>query len=99
MYNDTASSTGKSAILKFSGNLTNQITIRNFNEAAAKGESGSQGFMGIKIDPKQAVLVKASDYATAPNPFQPWDFDPTTFAAGADSAMTERNGKSFTGKN
>lgn len=93
VYNDTASSTGKSAILKFSGNLANQITIRNFDEAAAKG---SQGFMGIKIDPKQAVLVKASNYATAPNPFQAWDFDPTTFAAGADSSITERNGKGFT---
>jgi Ca2+-binding RTX toxin-like protein len=96
VYNDTASSTGKSAILKFSSNLTNQITIRNFNEAAAKGGSGSQGFMGIKIDPKQTVLVKANDYATAPNPFEPWDFDPTTFAASADSAITERNGKGFT---
>ena len=84
VYNDTASSTGKSAILKFSGNLANQITIRNFDEAAAKD---GQGFMGIKIDPKQAVLVKASDYATEPNPFQPWDFDPNTFAAGADSAI------------
>ena len=93
VYNDTTSNTGKSAILKFSGNLTNQITIRNFDEAAAKG---GQGFMGIKIDPKQAVLVKASNYATAPNPFQAWDFDPTTFAAGADSSITERNGKSFT---
>ena len=44
VYNDTASNTGKSAILKFSGNLTNQITIRNFDEAAAKSGSGSQGF-------------------------------------------------------
>ena len=93
VYNDTASNTGKSAILKFSSNLTNQITIRNFDEAAAKG---SLGFMGIKIDPKQALLVKASDYATPPNPFQAWDFDPNTFAAGADSSITERNGKSFT---
>jgi RTX calcium-binding nonapeptide repeat (4 copies) len=57
VYSDTASNTGKSAILKFSSNLTNQITIRNFDEAAAKG---GQGFMGIKIDPKMNVLVAAS---------------------------------------
>jgi hypothetical protein len=92
VYRDSASATGKSAILKFSSNLSNAITIRNFNEDAAKA---SQGYMGIKIDPKQNVLVKGSDYQTEPNPFQPWDFDPNTFAAGADSAMYERNGKTF----
>jgi hypothetical protein len=92
VYKDSASSAGKSAILKFSSNLANSITIRNFDEDAAKG---SQGYLGLKIDPKQAVLVKASDYPTEPNPFQPWDFDPNTFAAGADSAMYENNGKTF----
>ena len=82
VYSDTASSTGKSAILKFSGNLTNQITIRNFDEAAAKHGSGNQGFMGIEIDPKMNVLVAASS-STAGSPFEARDFDLSTFAAGA----------------
>ena len=59
MNKDSASTTGKSAILKFSSNLTNQITIRNFDEDAAKG---SQGYMGIKIDPTRNPTAESASF-------------------------------------
>lgn len=45
VYKDSGSTTGKSAILKFSSNLANAITIRNFDEDAAKNGAQNSNAM------------------------------------------------------
>ena len=49
MYNDSSYTTGKSAVLKFASNLTNAITIRNYNEDSAKDSQGLKAILGGSV--------------------------------------------------
>jgi trimeric autotransporter adhesin len=98
IYDDASSSTGKTAILKFSSNLTNAITIKNFDETAARG---SQGYLGIKLDPTQRVALIQGNAQTlgavTPNG-NVWSDTNFTSAQlqGKSSQLKEGNSKTFT---
>ena len=51
---------------------------------------------GLLLNRHAGANLATLPTAVIDHPFQAWDFNPSTFAAGADSAITERNGKGFT---
>ena len=51
---------------------------------------------GLLLNRHAGANLATLPTAVIDHPFQAWDFNPSTFAAGADSAIAERNGKSFT---
>jgi RTX calcium-binding nonapeptide repeat (4 copies) len=94
VYDNAASSTGKSAVLKFSGNDANQITINNFDLAAAQ----TNGYLGITLDKTQSLALIQGDGTTVgaktPNVWSDVDFEAASLQ-GKSSSVNEGNGTSF----
>jgi trimeric autotransporter adhesin len=94
VYDNAASSTGKSAVLKFSGNDANQITINNFDLAAAQ----ANGYLGITLDKTQSLALIQGDGTTVgaktPNVWSDVDFEAASLR-GKSSSINEGGGTSF----
>ena len=108
IYDDAGSATGKSANLRFSNDDSNAITVKNFSwDAAVSTEpfviiggvlATNNGYLGIKIDPAQQLVLAASGASigtTEPNPWQDLDFTPENLA-GKESSVFEGAGRTFT---
>jgi Ca2+-binding RTX toxin-like protein len=88
VYEDSRSSTGHRAIITLGTDANNTITINNFNLDAAQSD---QGYLGIKLDPTQRLIVSAE---ASSNPFGDVDFDIASLA-GKVSSFGEGAGKTF----
>jgi hypothetical protein len=88
---DSRSTTGYQAVITSGNDTANTITIVNFDLVLAQGE---QGYLGIKLGPRRAVLAEAGNPAAASgNPFGVLGFDPANITASA--AFGETGGEAF----
>jgi Ca2+-binding RTX toxin-like protein len=88
VYDDPRSSTGKRLVITKGADTANTVTIDNFDLTAALG---SQGYLGIKLDPTVKLVVKEG---AGSNVWSNLSFNPATLAG--TSAITEGSAKTFT---
>ncbi|MBI2728277.1 MAG: hypothetical protein HYX42_18715, partial [Polaromonas sp.] len=89
VYDDSASSTGKRLVITKGTDQANTITVNNFDYAAA---TGGAGYLGIKLDATQRLIIKEGSGANAWNDLA---FDPASLQ-GQGSTIQKGGGKAYT---
>ncbi|MBI2770199.1 MAG: hypothetical protein HYX47_11280, partial [Burkholderiales bacterium] len=89
VYDDSASSTGKRLVITKGTDQANTITVNNFDYAAA---TGGAGYLGIKLDATQRLIIKEGSGANA---WSDPSFDPASLQ-GQGSTIQKGGGKAYT---
>ena len=77
------SSTGKQLVISRANDANNTITIDNFDLAAA---SGASGYLGIRLDSTQQLVLAQAAKVGPGSPFAAWNFNPNAFTGNTGIA-------------